>query len=83
MTNVTAEEALTHILSRPRGGRHGRGLRPPRLLALSETDTYKALLEIAGTWGAAKPPEITVSHGGVTKRAISLVHQRGESRGAR
>lgn len=83
MTNVTAEEALTHILEQTTWevgtvedfGRHD--------LALSQTDTYKALLEIAGTWGCEIRPEITVSHGGVTKRAISLVHQRGESRGAR
>lgn len=83
MTNVTAEEALTHVLEQTTwevGTVEDFGRND---LALSQTDTYKALLEIAGTWGCEIRPEITVSHGGVTKRAISLVHQRGGSHGAR
>lgn len=52
-------------------------------LTLSQTDAYKAILEIAGTWGCEVRPDVEVSHGGVTRRAVSLVHQRGASRGAR
>lgn len=83
MNEVTAQEALSHILEQTDwvvGTVEEFG---KKSLALSQTDAYKSILEIAGTWGCEIEAEITVSHSGVTKRAVNLLHQRGGEKGVR
>lgn len=52
-------------------------------VVLSQTDAYKGVLEIAGNFGCEIRVDVEVSHSGVAKRKVSLVHQLGASRGLR
>lgn len=83
MSGITAAEALKHVLEQTSwevGEVEDFGVRD---LVLSQTDAYKAILEIAGTWGCEIRADIAVSHSGVMRRAVSLVHRLGASRGVR
>ena len=83
MKNVTAAEALSHVLEGTvwdvgEVDDFGR-----RDLVLEQTDVYKAVLEIAGTWGCEIRADVGVTHSGANRRSVSLVKRVGESRGVR
>lgn len=82
--NVTAEYVLGEVLRLCPGWSVGEcddfG---KNSVALSYTTAYKALLEIAGTWGCEIEPVIEVGPSGVERRSICLRRQRGGDFGAR